>query len=81
MPYHDLTRTGRIKRPSIAQVSKWVKQAWGNIKLEFVVKSFKTCGISNSLNGTKMTYDLTTMIVVLKMSIRVLITKTTNLWI
>ena len=53
MPDHDLTVTGRIKRPSTAQVCEWVKQAWDNIRPEIVVKSFKRCGIINALNGTE----------------------------
>ena len=31
MPDYKLTHTGRIKRPSIAQVYEWMKQAWDNI--------------------------------------------------
>ena len=30
-----------------------MKQAWDNIKLEIVVRSFKKCGISNALNRTE----------------------------
>ena len=54
MPGHNLTLTGRIKRPSFAQVCEWVKQAWDYIRPEIAVKSFKKCGISNALNGTTM---------------------------
>ena len=37
----DLTRTGRIKEASIAQVCDWI------------LRSFKQCGISNAMDGTK----------------------------
>ena len=34
-------------------VLKWVKQSWAEIPAEMVRKSFKTCGISNALDGTE----------------------------
>jgi len=30
-----------------------VNEAWQEIRAEMVVKSFKTCGISNALDGTE----------------------------
>ena len=32
---------------------RWVKQSWEEIPEEMVRKSFKTCGISNALDGTE----------------------------
>lgn len=55
-----------------------MKQAWDNIRPETVVKSFNKCGINNALNGTENYALFKTMIVVLKIIIRVLIMKTTN---
>ena len=34
-------------------VLRWVKQSWEEIPEEMVRRSFKTCGISNALNGTE----------------------------
>lgn len=31
---HDLTPTGRIKRPTITQVCEWVKTSWHSVKDE-----------------------------------------------
>ena len=32
---------------------KWVKKAWQEIPAELVIRSFKSCGISNALDGTE----------------------------
>ena len=50
---HDLTPTGRMKRPTITQVREWVKTSWQSAEDETVVRSFKTCGISNALDGSE----------------------------
>ncbi|KAG8233780.1 hypothetical protein J437_LFUL003851 [Ladona fulva] len=52
-PHHDLTPSGRMKRPSISEVCEWVKKSWEDVKAEIIVKSFKKCGISNALDGTE----------------------------
>jgi hypothetical protein len=51
---HDLTPTGRMKRPTISQVCEWAKTLWELVKQEIVVKSFKKCGVSNALDGTEV---------------------------
>ncbi|KAG2459032.1 POGK protein, partial [Polypterus senegalus] len=58
---HDLTPTGRMKRPTITQVCEWVKTSWDSVKDEIIVHSFKKCGISNALDGTEddMLYENT----------------------
>lgn len=53
LPGHDLTPTGRMKRPSISHVCTWVKNAWNEITPELIIRSFKKCGISNALDGTE----------------------------
>lgn len=52
-PNHDMTVTGRMKRPTITEVCTWVKNSWEKIKQETIVKSFKKCGISNAMDGTE----------------------------
>jgi len=32
---------------------QWINKAWQEIPAEMVMKSFKSCGISNALDGTK----------------------------
>ena len=50
---HDLTPTGYVKRPMIVQGCTRVKNAWGSVKTDIIVKSFKKCQISNVLDGTE----------------------------
>ena len=45
--------TGKKKAPSRNLVLRWIKEAWAEIPQEMVVKSFKTYGISNALDGTE----------------------------
>ena len=52
-PTHHATPTGRVKRPSISNVCEWVKNSWQWVKSETIVKSFKRCGISSALDGSK----------------------------
>ena len=46
----SFTSTG--KTASSATVSSWVLEAWRGIPEEIVVRSFKKCGVLNSLDGT-----------------------------
>ena len=48
----DYTLAGK-KAPSRNLVLWWVHEAWQEIPVEMVAKTFKTCGISNSLDGTE----------------------------
>ena len=48
----EYTPAGK-KAPSRNLVLRWVHEAWREIPAEMVTKSFKTCGISNSLDGTE----------------------------
>jgi len=43
----------RKKAPLRNLVLRWAHEAWREIPVEMVAKSFKTCGISNSLDGTE----------------------------
>ena len=47
------TRSGKKRAPSKELVLKWVKKAWQEIPAELVIRSFKSCGISNALDGTE----------------------------
>ena len=49
----DYTPAGKKKAPSRNLVLRWVHEAWREIPVEMVAKSFKTRGISNSLDGTE----------------------------
>jgi len=48
----EMTPSGRMKHPSIAQVCERVLKSWNDIKTE-VVKSFKKCGISNDMDDSE----------------------------
>ena len=47
----EFTPAGKKKAPSRNLVLRWIKQSWAEIPAEMVRKSFKTCGISNALDG------------------------------
>jgi len=49
----EFTPAEKKKAVSKNLVLKWIKQLWAEIPAEMVRKSFKTCGISNALDGTK----------------------------
>ena len=42
-----------MKRPSVSYICEWVKNSWQRAKSETIVKSLKTCGISNVLDGSE----------------------------
>jgi hypothetical protein len=50
---HNLTPTGRIKKPSYSLVCSWIKIAWEKINPSLIRKSFKCCGISIKTDGTE----------------------------
>lgn len=49
----EFTPAGKKKTPSRNLVLHWVKQAWCDIPEEMVRRSFRVCGISNTLHGTE----------------------------
>src|SRR3989440_125689 len=44
------TSSGNLCRAKLSDVCGWVKHAWKGISNEMVIESFKTCGISTSLD-------------------------------
>ena len=34
-------------------VLRWIDRAWNEIPAELIIKSFKSCGITNALDGTE----------------------------
>ncbi|KAH1185488.1 hypothetical protein KIL84_018237 [Mauremys mutica] len=48
---HEVTKSGRMKRPGISKVCQWIKTSWDAVKEDIIIKSFKKCGISNALDG------------------------------
>src|SRR5438128_5063381 len=48
---HELTRTGKIRKPSYSTLAKWVKQAWDGVNVNLIIKSFRCCGISLDQSG------------------------------
>lgn len=47
------TKGGNVRQASLDTVCSWVLEAWNSINSDIVQKSFKKCGISNSLDGTE----------------------------
>ena len=42
-----------MQRPDLAEVAHWVSESWKDIEPNMIMRSFKKCGISNSLDGTE----------------------------
>ncbi|KAL9984747.1 hypothetical protein ACROYT_G007080 [Oculina patagonica] len=51
--WFEFTPADKNKAPNGNQVLHWVKDAWQEIPAEMVERSFKSCSISNSLDGTE----------------------------
>uniref|UniRef100_A0A147BN27 Putative transposase n=2 Tax=Ixodes ricinus TaxID=34613 RepID=A0A147BN27_IXORI len=49
----DLTPKGNPKKPSRQNVVDFVAEAWASVSEDTVRRSFKSCGISTSLDGTE----------------------------
>ena len=49
----EFTPAGKKKAPTRNLVLQWIKEAWQEIPQEMVKKSFKSCGISNAMDGTE----------------------------
>ncbi|CAG8515297.1 5549_t:CDS:2 [Racocetra fulgida] len=45
--------------PNLLNKIIWILETWNDIPVEMIIKSFKKCGISNKLDGTKddLLYD------------------------
>ena len=47
------TPSGKKRAPSKEMVLWWIDQAWREIPVELITRSFVSCGISNALDGTE----------------------------
>ena len=47
------TPSGKKRAPSKEVVLRWIDRAWNEIPVELITKSFKSCGITNALDGTE----------------------------
>lgn len=45
------TPAGNVRAPSKLLCLRWVKEAWSKVSKEVIVKSFRVCGISVSIDG------------------------------
>jgi hypothetical protein len=48
-----LRSNGRLKCASPSLLSHWISAAWHDVPMEIIVKSFKKCYLSNSLDGNE----------------------------
>ena len=53
MGQYNYTKGGNLKKPKHDVICKWILEAWNEIPIDMVKKSFKKCGISNALDGTE----------------------------
>jgi TATA-binding protein-associated factor Taf7 len=49
----DYTPSGKIRRPTYSLVANWIKESWESIDTNMIRRSFKCCGVSNSLDGSE----------------------------
>lgn len=49
----ERTNKGKLKRPTRQDVLTWVGKAWDSVSEAVIEESFKSCGISNALNGSE----------------------------
>ncbi|GES92590.1 pogo transposable element with KRAB domain [Rhizophagus clarus] len=49
----DYTPSEKIKRPTYSLVANWIKESWDSMNINMIKRSFKCCGISNSLDGSE----------------------------
>ena len=49
----SFTKGGAMKKAELSVVATWVKEAWEEISVAIVIKSFKKCSISNSMDGSE----------------------------
>ena len=49
----QFTPAGNLRKPRLQQVCEWTVTAWESIPAEMIIKSFKKCGISNAMDGSK----------------------------
>ena len=47
------TPSGKKRPPSKEVILQWIHRAWQEIPAELIAHSFKSCGISNALDGTE----------------------------
>ncbi|KAJ1185842.1 hypothetical protein NDU88_002629 [Pleurodeles waltl] len=52
----SFTKGGNMRAPQLDVLCKFVIKTWNDIDAETVIKSFKKCGISNSLDGMEDDY-------------------------
>ena len=46
------TPSGKKRAPSKEMVLRWSDRAWKEIPVDLIMRSFKSCGINNALDGT-----------------------------
>ena len=49
--HHSFTAGGCIRKVGLDEICRWITDAWDDIPLEMIAKSFRKCGITNALDG------------------------------
>ena len=47
------TKAGNMRAPSKLQVVNWVTEAWNSLSEQMIQDSFKTCAVTNALDGSE----------------------------
>ena len=49
----SFTSSGHLRAPTVETYLQWVVDAWNSLSSELIKNSFKTCGISNAIDGSE----------------------------
>ena len=47
------TKSGNMRAPSMEVYLKWIVDAWDQLPKDLTIKSFKGCGLTNTLDGSE----------------------------
>jgi len=47
------TKSGNMRAPSMEVCLKWIVDAWDQLPKDLIIKSFKGCGLTNTLDGSE----------------------------
>ena len=54
---HQYAEGGNIKAPSRKGIVEWILDAWSQLPIESIIKSFKCCGLNLANDGTEDAAD------------------------
>ena len=50
---HEYTKSGNMKAPPSRKIVEWILDSWSNLSKELIRKSFKSCALNLSIDGSE----------------------------